>query len=129
MKIRKNLHLLISTLIVVPAALIYGLFPEQSLPIMFDFHVETTDLKNVFRAILGLYLAFSLLWIMGILNSSLWKVATLSNFVFMTGLVFGRIFSMLVDGLPSPAFTYGVLGELILAIFAFLQYQKFKDFP
>jgi Domain of unknown function (DUF4345) len=125
--IRKNLHLIISVLIVIPAALFYGLFPNETLPVLFDFEVQSTDLKNVFRAILGLYLAFSALWVLGILKSDIWKMATLSNFIFMIGLVSGRMLSMILDGIPSPAFFYGIIGELILAIFALYQYRKYKN--
>jgi len=125
--IRKNLHLIISVLIVIPAALFYGLFPNKTLPVLFDFEVQSTDLKNVFRAILGLYLAFSALWVLGILKSDFWKMATLSNFIFMIGLVSGRMLSMVLDGIPSPAFSYGIIGELILAIFALYQYRKYKN--
>ncbi len=125
--IRKNLHLIISVLIVIPAALFYGLFPNETLPVLFDFEVQSTDLKNVFRAILGLYLAFSALWVLGILKSDFWKMATLSNFIFMIGLVFGRMLSMVLDGIPSPAFSYGIISELILAIFALYQYRKYKN--
>ncbi len=125
--IRKNLHLIISVLIVIPAALFYGLIPNETLPVLFDFEVQSTDLKNVFRAILGLYLAFSTFWIMGILKPDFWKMATLSNFIFMIGLVFGRMLSMVLDGIPSPAFSYGIIGELILAIFALYQYRKYKN--
>jgi hypothetical protein len=125
--IRKNLHLIISVLIVIPAALFYGLFPNETVPILFDFAVQSTDLKNVFRAILGLYLAFSTFWIMGILKPDFWKMATLSNFIFMIGLVSGRMLSMILDGIPSPAFSYGIIGELILAIFALYQYRKYKN--
>ncbi|WP_396182364.1 DUF4345 domain-containing protein [Flavobacterium sp.] len=125
--ILKNLHLIISVLIVIPAALFYGLFPNETAPILFDFEVQSTDLKNVFRAILGLYLAFSTFWIMGILKPDFWKMATLSNFIFMIGLVAGRMLSMILDGIPSPAFSYGIIGELILAIFALYQYRKYKN--
>ena len=125
--IRKNLHLIISVLIVISAALFYGLFPNVTLPVLFDFEVQSTDLKNVFRAILGLYLAFSALWVLGILKSDFWKMATLSNFIFMIGLVSGRMLSMVLEGIPSPAFSYGIIGELILAIFALYQYRKYKN--
>ena len=124
--IRQNLHLILSVLIVIPAALLYGLFPSDSIPFFFDFEVQTTDLKNVFRAILGLYLAFAVIWILGIFKSDFWKIATISNFVFMFGLVFGRMLSMLLDGIPSPAFSMGIIGELILGLFAFYQYRKYE---
>lgn len=124
--VRQNLHLIISVLIVIPAALLYGLFPDKALPFFFDFEVRTTDLKNVFRAIMGLYLAFAVIWILGIFKADFWKIATISNFVFMFGLVFGRMLSILLDGIPSPAFSMGIIGELILGLFALYQYRKYE---
>jgi hypothetical protein len=122
--IRKNLHLILSVLIVVPAAFFYGLIPHETLPLLFDFEVQSTDLKNVFRALLGLYLAFSTLWIIGIVKPDYWKMATISNLFFMSGLVLGRFLSMILDGMPSPTFSLGILGELILALFALYQLRK-----
>ena len=124
--IRQNLHLILSVLIVIPAALLYGLSPNDTLPLLFDFEVQTTDLKNIFRAILGLYLAFAVIWILGIFRDDCWKIATVSNFVFMFGLVFGRMLSIILDGIPSPAFAIGIIGELILGLFAFYQYRKYE---
>ena len=64
----QNLHLGLSCIIVVGAALVYGVNPSYSLPLIFGFEVGNTDLKNIFRAIMGLYLGFSLYWFYGILN-------------------------------------------------------------
>jgi len=124
--IRQNLHLIISSGIVIPVAFVYGLFPKTILPQLLDFSVETTDLANVFRAIMGLYLAFASLWILGILKSDYWKAATLSQVLFMLGLALGRILSVFLDGIPSPVFYYGILGELILGIFGWYQLRKYQ---
>ena len=96
------------------------------MPQLLDFSVETTDLANVFRAIMGLYLAFASLWILGILKSDYWKAATISNILFMAGLGFGRIISLLLDGFPSAVFFIGTAGELVLAIFGMIQLQHYK---
>ncbi|MGB5356547.1 MAG: DUF4345 domain-containing protein [Eudoraea sp.] len=120
----KNLHLIISLLVVVPAALIYGLSPSKSLPLLFDFEVASVDLKSVFRAIMGLYLCTSAVWILGILKNSFWNTATILNLVFMGGLGLGRLVGIILDGIPSPAFALGTVGELTLAIFAFYQFKK-----
>lgn len=120
----KNLHLIISVLIVVPVAFVYGIIPDKALPVFLDFKVETTDLNNVFRAIMGLYLAFSCLWIIGIFKSNYWYAATLSNMLFMLGLACGRIVSLLVDGIPSLVFLVGTIGELILVFYGFRQLIK-----
>jgi hypothetical protein len=119
--LQQNLHLLLSSVIVVAAALIYGLSPSTILPQLFDFQVATTDLSNVFRAIMGLYLAFASFWMVGILRPNLWKAATLSQILFMGGLAFGRMLSLLFDGVPSTLFALGTIGELILALFGYYQ--------
>ena len=59
----KNLHLLISAIVITIVALTYGLSPASNLPLIFDFKVESTDLKGVFRATMGLYLGMSGLWV------------------------------------------------------------------
>ena len=123
----KNLHLIISSLIVIPVAFGYGIMPEKVLPVFLDFKVETTDLFAVFRAIMGLYLAFSVFWILGIFKSNYWYAATLSNMLFMLGLACGRIVSLLLDGMPSLVFFVGTIGELILALYAFYQLKKIKN--
>ena len=123
----KNLHLIISSLIVVPVAFTYGILPNKILPLFLDFKVETKDLHNVFRAIMGLYLAFSVFWILGIFKSNYWYAATLSNMLFMLGLACGRIVSLLLDGMPSLVFFVGTIGELILALYAFYQLKKIKN--
>lgn len=123
----KNLHLIISTLIVVPVAFTYGILPNKILPLFLDLKVETKDLHNVFRAIMGLYLAFSVFWILGIFKSNYWYAATLSNMLFMLGLACGRIVSLLLDGMPSLVFFVGTIGELILALYAFYQLKKIKN--
>lgn len=120
----KNLHLIVSALIVIPVAFAYGIIPEKVLPVFLDFKVETTDLNNVFRAIMGLYLAFSVLWILGIFKSNYWYAATLSNMLFMLGLACGRIVSLIVDGIPSIVFFVGTIGELILALYGVYQLNK-----
>jgi hypothetical protein len=124
--IRQNLHLIISAGIVIPVAFVYGLFPKTILPELLDFSVETTDLANVFRAIMGLYLTFASLWILGIIKPDYWKAATISQILFMLGLAIGRMLSLSLDGIPSPVFYYGILGELILGIFGWYQIQKYQ---
>ena len=121
----KNLHLILSALVVIPAAFIYGLNPEVVLPGLFDFQVGTTDLKNVFRAVMCLYLATAILWCLGVAKPGLWKTATLLNIVFMGGLAAGRTLSLFLDGIPSPLFAYGLAGEWVLALFAAFQLKKY----
>ena len=114
---RKNVHLSISILIVIPVALVYGFQPH----LLFDVTINSIDEANIFKAIMGFYLAFSSLWMLGIFKPNYWYAATIANIIFMLGLAFGRIVSLIIDGLPSLIFSMGTIGELILAIFGIYQ--------
>lgn len=123
----KNLHLIIATAIVIPIALVYGFYPSKVLPYLFDFEVKTTDLTNIFRAIMGIYLAFALFWIIGIKKQEYWQAATISNFLFMGGLAIGRSISFINDGFPSALLFWGTIGEMVLAAWAYYQFRLEKD--
>ena len=117
-----NLHLTISIFIVFNIALIYGFKPD----LWFDVKVLTTDEHSVFKAIMGVYIAFSSLWFVGIIREKFWQMATISNFLFMLGLAFGRMISLLFDGIPSTIFLLGTIGELTLGFYAFYQFKNQK---
>lgn len=125
--ISKNVHLLLSTVIVIPVALVYGVYPKTILQQFLNFKVESTDLSNVFRAIMGLYLAFACLWILGIVKSEYWKTATISNMLFMGGLASGRILSLFFDGSPSTIFLVGTTGELVLSIYGLFALKHYRE--
>ena len=120
----KNAHLLVSTIVLVPIALIYGILPNKILPILFDIKIETIDLMHVFRAIMGLYLGIICLFILGIYKPKYWEIATLINVVFMGGLVFGRLISIVVDGQPSMLFLIGFFVELLLAFWGIINLKN-----
>lgn len=118
----KNLHLIISVFVVIPVALIYGFLPN----LLFNIHPNTIDEHNVLKAIMGIYLAFASIWILGIFKINYWKIATISNAIFMLGLASGRVISLLFDGVPSVIFCLGTFGEIILGIYAFIILEKQK---
>ncbi len=122
----KNLHLQVSVVIVFFVALTYGIFPEKTLQILFDFKVQTVDLKSVFRTLMCLYFGMITLWIFGILKSNLWQTATISNIVFMVSLAVGRILSLVLDGFPSNAFLAGLFIEVLLAYWGFQNIKKYS---
>lgn len=107
----KKLHLVLSSFIVILVGFIYGVNPGEILSYVFGFEVESLELKNIFRASMGLYLAIGIFWIVGILKPKYWQTATLTNIIFMGGLAFGRIVSTVFDGV-SPQFTVGLVLEL-----------------
>ena len=86
----------------------------------------TPDLANIFRALMGLYIAMSIFWIIGIIKSQFWRAATLSNVLFMLGLALGRIVSILLDGIPSYIFLLGLIIEVILGAWGVINLKKYK---
>jgi hypothetical protein len=106
-------HMIISVLIVVPIAFIYGFNPDTQ----FNIHLNTIDEHNAFKAIMGLYLGFSILWILGIFQKKYLKLALVSNMIFMLGLGFGRLLSLALDGTPTFAYVFGTFGELVIGFY------------
>ncbi|WP_445453948.1 DUF4345 domain-containing protein [Flavobacterium sp. 25HG05S-40] len=121
----KNLHLIISTIIVIPVGLLYGFQPE----LFFDVHINSADEQSIFKANMGMYLGFALLWVLGIFKPKFWQVATISNMIFMLGLGTGRIISMFLDEIPTAIYVFGALGELILGFYALYVLKKTKEIP
>ena len=124
---KKNAHLILSAAILIPASLLYGLYPEQVFPRLFEVDIEAIDLRNIFRAIMFLYLGIANILILGILKSEYWKFATLLVIVFMGSLALGRTMSFIIDGSPSLIFILGLFGEFILAVFSLIQLKKYDS--
>jgi hypothetical protein len=58
-------YLLFSAAGLLPIALSYGIDPNQVLPKFLQIQPIDGDLLHVFRAIMGLYLAIIILWLLG----------------------------------------------------------------
>ena len=110
-----NLHFYISIPTVIVVALVYGFKPNWLL----DIQPKTTDELNVYKAIMGIYLAFASFWCLALIQNQYWKTATVSNILFMLGLAFGRLLSFALDGMPSLLLVFGCFGELTLALYAY----------
>lgn len=67
--ITSKIHLVIAIIIVIPVSFVYGFNPKSQ----FDIQLETIDEHNFFKAIMGLYLGFAILWILGILKQKYLK--------------------------------------------------------
>ena len=120
--LQTNLHLSISSCIVALAAVSYGFFPE----VLFQIKMQSANEHSVFKAIMGLYLAFSMLFVAGVYNQKYWKTASICTMLFMLGLGFGRIVAIVSDGFPSTLFIFGTIGELVLGVYAFIQLKSIK---
>ena len=111
--LKRKIHLIISVIVVIPVAFIYGFNIESTL----EISPITTDEFNLLKAVMGIYLGFAFLWLIGLLKNRYLKVALVSNMIFMLGLGFGRLISFAFDGLPSMAFIVGTAGELTLGFY------------
>ncbi len=115
-----KIHLLISVIIVIPVAFIYGFNPSSK----FDIYLQTFDEQNQFKALMGLYLGFSILWILGIFKAKYLKPALITNLIFMLGLGFGRLIGWFVDGTPTFAYQFGAFAELFLGFYGLWALKK-----
>ncbi|QOD59636.1 DUF4345 domain-containing protein [Polaribacter haliotis] len=108
-----KIHLIISVCIVIPVSFIYGFNPS----LKFDIQLQTIDEHNFFKAIMGLYLGFSTLWLLGIFKNNYLKISILTNIIFMIGLGSGRILSIVLDGTPTYGYIFGTFAELFLGFY------------
>lgn len=108
-----KVHLVISIVIVVPVSFVYGFDIDSQL----DISPDTVDEHNFFKAVMGMYLGFAILWILGVFKKPYLKSALISNVIFMLALGFGRLISFVIDGLPSDAYIVGTFGELLLGFY------------
>ena len=109
----KNLQLGISAFVVLLGGLVYGINPDNILLQILGFEVNDLELKNIFKAIMGLYWAFGIFWILGIVKPAYWKMATITSILFIGGLAFGRCVSLVVDGISIP-WVVGTVLELFM---------------
>ena len=104
---------------VFPVSLIYGGNPAVSMPSFYDINVDTVNLSNILRAVMGLYIALCIFWVIGaryekLRLSALWRLA-----IFMTGIASGRTLSLILDGIPSPLFIFYLVVEVVAALIGF----------
>jgi len=122
----KNLHLLLSAIVVISVSFVYGGNPSVFMPYVFGFDVVAIDLKNILRAVMGLYLAIGGFWVYGIVHQKYWETATLLNILFMGGLAFGRLVSTVFDGV-SAQFTVGLVLEFIFMLWGIYNLKQFGN--
>ena len=120
MNIRQK-FLLVAAIGLLPIALSYGLMPQKSLSFLFDISVSDPNGIHIFRAVMGLYLALIMFWLIGVFIVQIRQAALYSLIVFMFGLAAGRILSLIIDGMPHWLLVvylvlelgFGVLGILL----------------
>jgi hypothetical protein len=107
--------LIFACLAVTPIALLYGIAPDWFARTFLGMPQIDRNIAHIFRAIMGLYLAFGLFWLYAAFKPEFHRVAVLTTIVFSGGLVAGRLLSVLVDGMPSPILMFYLVLELGLA--------------
>lgn len=80
----------------------YALLPHTAIGSLVDLPLDSTDQVHILRGIMGLYLGMVGFWFFSVSRPRYSRAAVLSVVFFMFGLALGRIFSMVVDGMPSP---------------------------
>jgi len=122
-KLQKALLILVA-IGLIPIALSYGLIPDKSMSYLY----EITDLQlnqiHIFRAIMCLYLALVVFWLIGAFNIRLRQAALYSLVVFMFGLAAGRILSLLLDGIPHWLLIVYLFLELLFGILGCILVRK-----
>ena len=116
---RESLCLLLIAPSVLAVSLSYGLYPEITLKYLYDIDVNNANLANIFRAIMGLYIALSMFWVVGAFKKSLRLAALWSMTIFMTGIALGRILSIIIDGFPYPIFLFYTVIEIFSALMGY----------
>jgi hypothetical protein len=124
-KLQKGILLFVAVGLV-PIALGYGLMPEKSMSFLFNISVSEVNLAHILRAVMGLYLALIIFWILGALKEHLRQAALYSMVVFMLGLAGGRILSLIVDGVPHWLLLLYLALELLLGILGLLLIRSNK---
>jgi len=119
---KEKIFLLLATGGLVPIALSYGLDPETSMAFLFNIDVNSIESSHIFRAVMGLYLATAVYWLIGAFNPKHTTGALINLIIFMFGLVAGRFLSVGLDGNPNGVLWlyiflelgFGVVGVMLL---------------
>ena len=108
-------------------AIAYGFAHEFGAGRLFGIDTSPLHLRNILRAIMGIYLALAALWMAGVFNVRLRRPALWCLTLFMSGVGAGRILSMLLDGWPHPFFVFFAVSEVIMAAAGWLLLSKSKE--
>lgn len=120
----KKYFLIFASFTVLIIALLYGLYPKWFSKIFLDMPEIATDFSHILRAVMGLYISFSLFWFLSAFSDKSRDFALLTTIIFAGGLVTGRLISLFIDGIPSPLLVLYFVMELILVPVACWVYMR-----
>lgn len=107
-------------------AIAYGFAHELGFGSLFGIDTSPLHLRNILRAIMGIYLALAALWMAGVFNRRLRRPALWCLTLIMSGVGAGRVLSMLLDGWPHPIFVFFVVSEVVMAVAGWLLLSRSK---
>ena len=116
---KESIFLLVAAVGLTPIALAYGLVPAITVPMLYGVEIDSVNVTHIFRAVMGLYLAMIVFWILGATRESLRFAGLCSVVVFMGGLAMGRLLSLFMDGIPGALLVIYLLLEVGFALVAF----------
>jgi hypothetical protein len=111
----QSIFLIVAAIGLTPIALSYGYAPTISLDYLFAVNATPVNVSHIFRAVMGLYLALVLFWLSGAMIQKYRLLALYSLVIFMLGLAAGRVFSLVVDGMPHWLLVVYLVLRLALA--------------
>lgn len=124
---KESLFLVLCAIGLTPVALTYGAAPSTSMAHLLDIDASGVNSSHIFRAIMGLYLAMAVFWLLGAKQDDLRLPALWSLTVFMLGLAAGRVLSLIVDGVPDPLLVFSIALELTLGVVGFVMARGYKN--
>jgi hypothetical protein len=118
-----RVFLIICAIGLAPVALSYGVVPAVSLDVLFGITVDSTNLANIMRAIMGLYFGMIVIWLWGAFSMPMAGPALVCCAVFMLGLAAGRTLSFVLDGMPHWLLVVYTVTEIVLGAIAIVLYR------
>ena len=115
----KKYFLIFAFFVVSIIALLYGINPNWFAATFLGVPELDLDVAHILRAIMCLYLALGLFWLISAFNDQYRNIAVLTTAIFAGGLVIGRIISLVSDGQPSPLLLLYIVMELTLVPVAY----------
>lgn len=116
---KESVFLMIAAAGLTPIALAYGLVPATTVPMLYGVEIDSINIAHIFRAVMGLYLAMVIFWVLGATRDVLRLPALCSVVVFMAGLAGGRLLSVFLDGIPAALLVTYLVLEVGFALVAF----------
>ena len=114
----KKIYIILVALVLTLMGLLFAFAPNRYLA-GFGAAMSDPNLLNVFRSFGGFYLGFAAYLLVSSRKENLVDGAVISVVLVMSGILVGRIISLITDGLPDPKLWVPLAIELIFAVWGF----------